>query len=284
MSWIDTTCQQVLANRCLIRMAGVLGREQDVAELVAENERLTAFVNAKMWHRRRKFYADRFRDGKISDVKTIGAYWALFAGLVPSERLDAFVAHLCNKREFNRPHRVPSLSADNPHYVPDGGYWNGAVWAPTNYMVLRGLTGVGQDALAHEIACNHVANVVAAFVKQGTLFENYAAEKVQGNCAKDFVGWTGVPPITVLFEYVFGLRPDVGARKLLWDVRLIEEHGVERYPFGKGVLLDLHCAARQSPAEEPQVQVRGAGDVEVLVTWAGGQTVVRPSTFAQRAQ
>ena len=274
MSWIDTTCQQILANRCLIEMARALGRESDVADLATETEHLKAHVNAKMWNRRTKFYFDRFRDGALSDVKTIGAYWALLADIVLPERLDSFLAHLRNKREFNRPHRVPSLSADHPQYVPDGGYWNGAVWAPTNYMVLRGLTKVGQDGLAHEIARDHVANVVAAFVKQGTLFENYAPEKAEGKCTPNFVGWTGVPPISVLFEYVFGLRPDVGTRTLLWDVRLLEAHGVQRYPFGKRAELDLHCAGRQSPDEEPKIQARSTTDLTLIVKWAKGQKTI----------
>src|SRR6185295_3293683 len=45
----------------------------------------------------------------------------------------------------------------------------------------------------------------------------------------DFVGWTGLPPIAVLLEYVLGLRPDAPARRLLWDVRLTDAHGVRRY-------------------------------------------------------
>ena len=164
---------------------------------------------------------------------------------------------------------------DHPDYNPDGGYWNGAVWAPTNYMVLRGLTKVGQDELAHEIACNQVENVAAAFVKQGTLFENYAPETAEGKCTPNFVGWTGVPPITVLFEYVFGLRPDVGARTLLWDVRLLEEHGVQRYPFGKGAELDLHCAQRQSPDEEPKIQANATTDLTLIVKWAHGEKTIK---------
>jgi len=86
MSWIDTTCQQILANRYLIEMARVLGREQDVAALVEETGRLAAHVNAKMWSGKKKFYFDRFRDGTLSDVKTIGAYWALIVDIVPPER------------------------------------------------------------------------------------------------------------------------------------------------------------------------------------------------------
>lgn len=53
---------------------------------------------------------------------------------------------------FARKHMIPTLSADDANFNPSGGYWNGAVWAPTNYMVLRGLTKCGFDSLAYQIA------------------------------------------------------------------------------------------------------------------------------------
>jgi len=65
-----------------------------------------------MWDEANSFYYDHFKDGTLSDVKTIGAYWALLADIVPKERISAFIEHLRNPNEFNRPHRIPSLSAD----------------------------------------------------------------------------------------------------------------------------------------------------------------------------
>lgn len=267
MSWIDTTLQQVFANRILVKMAKTLGREEEVADLLTETHELTVHLNEKMWNEDVQFYTDRFRNGSLSDLKSIGAFWTLLADILPPDRRDTFLAHLENETEFNRPHRVPTLSADHPQYDPDGGYWRGAVWAPTTYMVLRGLTQAGHDQLAHEIGMNHLENVVSAFVSQGTLFENYAPERAEGKCKRDFVGWTGLPPIAVLFEYAFGLRPDVSKNRLLWDVRLLEEHGVSDYPFGTETVVDLRCAKRQSQAEPPAIRVVANKDVQLVVKW-----------------
>jgi hypothetical protein len=277
VTWVDANFQQLLSNRLLLRMAEVLGRTEEVQDLAAEAEQLVAFANSELWDEATGFYHDLWRDQtRNSAVKSIGAYWALIAEAVPESRIARFVAHLEDSRAFNRPHRVPSLSADHPAYNPEGGYWNGAVWAPTTYMLLRGLTRVGRDALAHEIALNHLHNVVLGFEKTGTLWENYAPElEGHGNNGKDFVGWTGVPPVTVLFEYAFGLRPDVPSGKLLWDIRLTEEHGVKRYPFGKSGLLDLSCAARPSVESEPAVEVRSSIPVELTLRWAGGERTLK---------
>lgn len=87
-------------------------------------------------------------------------------------------------------------------------------------MVLKGLEKVGKYRMAYEIAENHLRNVVEVFRNTGTVWENYAPEKaVPGNPAKsDFVGWTGLTPIAVLFEYVFGIRADSRKNQITWDV------------------------------------------------------------------
>jgi glycogen debranching enzyme len=51
---------------------------------------------------------------------------------------------LSNPQTFKRLHRVPTLAADQNGYDPAGGYWCGAVWAPTSTMVIRGLEQYGQ--------------------------------------------------------------------------------------------------------------------------------------------
>jgi len=196
---------------------------------------------------------------------------------VPPARLAPFLAHLEDPRAFKRPHRIPSLAADHPDYVPSGGYWRGSVWAPTTYMVLRGLAEVGRDALAHEIGRNHLEEVVAVFQKTGTLYENYAPESAApGTPAKpDFVGWTGLPPIAVLLEYVFGLRPDAPARRLRWDLRLTEAHGVRRYPLGPNVSIDLHCPARRASSDPPRIEAQASAPVELEIRWAGGSRLLK---------
>ena len=71
---------------------------------------------------------------------TVGAYWGLLADVIPADRLERFIAPLDDPKKFNRPHRVPSLPADDPAYSPHGNYWCGGIWPMTNYMVLAGLT------------------------------------------------------------------------------------------------------------------------------------------------
>jgi glycogen debranching enzyme len=60
---------------------------------------------------------------------------------------------------------VPTLSKDHPAYDKNGGYWRGAVWSPTTYMVLRGLALHGCVDLAQKFALRHLDAVVAVYVE-----------------------------------------------------------------------------------------------------------------------
>lgn len=276
MSWIDTCAQQYMSADILIKMASELGRENETEWLKEDAERLYGIVNGKMWSESDGFYYDTRRDGSHSGVKTVGAYWTLLAGLVPPERVESFVSHLDNESEFKRTHRVPSLSADDPHYCPDGGYFCGGVWPQTNYMILMGLDRVGHHRLAYDIAVNHVHNVTEVFNATGHVYENYAPESAsQGDPAKEeYVGWAGLGPVSVLFEYVFGIKTDAPNAVIDWNVRRTERHGVLRLPVGNEVI-ELICEARASEEEEPRITAVSSAPVTVNVKWKGGSKTLQ---------
>lgn len=278
MSWIDATLQQIFAGKVLIQMAKVLQRCEDVSNIEKEVNDLSEYVNNKMWNADEEIYVDRFRDGSLSNVKTIGTFWALLAGVVPENRMSPFLAHLTETTEFNRPHRIPTLSADNPKYYKQGGYWLGAVWAMTNYSVLRGLTNVRADKLAFEIAVNHVENVTKVFNETGIIWENYSPEFSAGNNRENFVGEGGLTATAILLEYVFGIRADAPNNTIVWDIRLIDEFGVNDYPFGKNGVVNLHTKARKKLTEEPRLKIDSNVPFKLKIIWeSGSKTIdVRP--------
>lgn len=213
-------------------------------------------------------------DGSLNHVKSIGAYWTMLAGITPKERVERFVAHLDNEKEFKRPFRIPSLSADHTEYYEYGDYWRGSVWAPTNYMVLKALEKYGYNDLAYDIASNFLGNVVSVFNCDGTIYENYAPEYIEhGSRAQpEFVGWTGLAPTNIMFEYVFGIRPDVPNNKIVWHINLLEKHGFKNYPLGNS-FIDLVCEERNSSDEMPKICVNNHSDSKITIEIVCGNKV-----------
>lgn len=274
MVWIDACCQQILSGKILGKMAAVIGREADAADVVAEAERLGEYVNKYMWDEESAFYFDLRPEG-LSGVKTLASYWALLAGIVPEERLERFTSHLFNENEFFRLHAPATLSADDPDYRPHGGYWRGSVWAPTAYMVLKGLDAVGMTDKAKVIAERHFKAVYEVYKKTNTFFENYAPDYIErGDIGiSDFVGWTGLPPIAVFLEYVLGITPQGMERTIEWRISNLERHGVKNYPLGADCDVDLVCEARENEADRPVVTAksRRGERVRVKVIWPRGE-------------
>lgn len=299
-TWVDATFQAILSANTLLQIATLLGRVAEVDDLADEVEHLKNYTNQNLWNEDSQFYHDRQANGKFIPMKHIGAYWALLAECVPVDRIPGFIAHLEDPHEFKRAHRIPALSADDPAYSATGDYWCGGVWAPTNYMVMKGLDACGQDELAYAIARNHLENVVRVFESDDTpwlgadqfrqyfhlpdpkyddkhtLWENYAPDEIRpGSHSKPgYVGWTGLPPITVLLEDVFGLSQVAESNRLTWHVRLLEEHGVHRYPLDANGVLDLKCNRRISENERPSLEVHSNIPLVLEVKWKGGKELI----------
>lgn len=278
MIWVDACMQEMLTCNILIEMAKVLERTEFVAELTEERDRLALVINDKLWHEPTGFYYDLWKDGHHNMVRHVGAFWSLIAACAPEERASKMIAYLEDEGEFKTSHRVPTLSKSHPEFAPTGNYWRGAVWAPTNYMVLKGLDQYGRSDLSYTIAKEHVDAVVDVYRREDTLFENYTAEPgtdgkiTKGTPAKrDFVGWTGLSAISILFEFVFGIKPDVVKNKITWYVNLLEEHGIQRYPFGKNGELTLLCAQRKHPDAQPEITVSSNVPVELEIIWGSEQ-------------
>jgi len=276
MVWLDTCAQQLLNCDILIKMNDVL-KIDDVSDLVEEREKLSKLINDTLWDEESGFYYDLWKNGELNMVKHVGAFWTLIAKIVPKDRLDRFVAHLSDPNEFNRTNVVPSLSADHPLYDPNGRYWRGSSWAPTTYMVLSGLTANGCHDLAYALGEKFLRNVVSVYNETGTLWENYAPDfATRGNMSRpNFVGWTGLAPISVFFEYVLGIQAHVSENRIVWSIHRTERHGILQYPFGNDHTIDLVCEQRASVDEEPQISLKSNKPIEVLVIWNGKEKLIR---------
>jgi hypothetical protein len=271
MTWLDTNLQQLFIGKILVDFGFYVERWQEIEDIEDDTKFLTKYIKEKLWNPDTSFFYDRYADGSIGDFQSIGAFWALHTDLLNKNEMDSFVAHLKNPETFFRHHPIPSMPANHERYQAEGRYWQGGVWAPTNFMILSGLKNKGYNDLAFELATLHHQRVSEVFKKTGTFFEYYAPEASEpGLLARpDFVGWTGLVPIAVLFEIIFGIKPNALKRTMTWDVNLTEEHGIEKYPYGSNGTLSLKCHARRDKREKPKIEITSDASFRLTVNWAG---------------
>lgn len=273
MSWLDTNLQQLFIGKILVDLGFFVERWQEIEDIEDEQKLLKKYIKEHMWNPEKAFFFDRQADGKQGEFMGIGAFWALWTDLLDKNEMDAFVAHLKNPETFFRHHPVPSTPADHEKYQAEGRYWQGGVWAPTNFMIFSGLKNKGYDNLAFELGMKHHQRVAEVFDKTGTFWEYYAPEASDpGLLARpDFVGWSGLVPIAVLIEIIFGLKANALKKTIKWDVHLTDEHGIDRLPIGQDGLLNLKCAARRSAKETPKLEITSNVPLKLLLSWEGGK-------------
>ena len=291
---VDISCEMAMFANHLITLLDIT----EAAELRAPNNalrkglerdyaELREVINALMWDEETGFYYDLTPDGKRAPVKTAAAFWALASGIASKKQARRLKGWLEDRASFNRTHRVPVCAADEPGYAPLGGYWRGSVWAPVNTMVLYGLERYGYDALAREIALNHLDAVSRVWEQTGTIWENYPPDSI-GKADADkgeFVGWSGIGPLRYLLRYAVGLKPDAPNGALLWslDYKLLRKGpvGCKRFGFG-GITCDLLAyidegrVAVEARSDKPFtliVSVGGAA-VQVKIIPENGTTVI----------
>ncbi len=155
---------------------------------------------------------------------------------MPPDRVARLAATLRDPATFWRHHPVPTLAADSPLYKPQGGYWLGSTWAPTNCMVAKGFQRAGRLDLAREVALRHLTAMAEVYRETGVLWENYCAERsARGSISMRDYSWTAANPLALLLETVLGLEPDAPANRLRWTPPP-EAVRVNRYPLGRCTL------------------------------------------------
>ena len=200
---VDFSAQMAMYARQLMDIAKVIGKEEDLPYFEDIHGRIKTAVNTKCWNEEDGFYYDLGYDKQVPR-RHIGMYWTLLGDLVPEDRMERFLGYLTDPDEFYRQTPLPALSAADEDYVGWGDYWLGGVWAPTVYMVLRGLSVVGKEELARDLAAKVYRAVAVVYKATDTFWENYAPDLYAYGmpAKKDFCGWTALIPIAVYKEYI----------------------------------------------------------------------------------
>lgn len=266
---VDLACQQALTAKCLAKMNGVLGNKEKTDFYTEENKRICDLINKYHWSDKGEFYYDFFARGsanekvKLINIKTAAAFWTLVCGAATGERARKVIKHLFNPNEFYTPTPFASLSKDDLNYDPTGGYWLGGVWPPTNLAAIRGLYENGYSSLSKEASVKFLDAMVAVDKdeKYGGIWEVYSPEKnapatrESGDLSrKNFVGWGGLAPITLLIENIIGLHFDADKNTVTFEITHNGKSGIKNMNFNGGNI-SVECTALSERDGESKIEV-----------------------------
>lgn len=247
-AWADYSMQQALNLLCMARIAAALDDSPNAQRYQNKHLALSTSINQLMWDETVGIYWDLDAHNIPTESLTIAPFWALLAEIAPPERSARLVTHLQDTTSFWRSHPFPTIAASHALYKPFGDYWRGAVWAPTNYMVITGLRKAGFDEFATEATRRHLDAMCTVLNETGTIWENYRADEMAPGvpARPDFVGWSGLGPIALLIEQILGIELNAADRTIHWRIQDQTAHGIENLPFngtrvklwtdGKGVI------------------------------------------------
>ena len=272
--WVDMSCQMVIQYNNLAHICDELGMSGSARSYRTTSKEIADRINRWCWNENDGFYYDVDSIGVQVQWKTAGTFWPLLAGVASNAQAERLVKHLQDPNTFWRPFVFPTLAADQKGYDPMGGYWLGGVWAPTNYMIVKGLENYGYEDFAAEATEKYIAGMAEVFKETGTVWENYAPESLQpGKPAKgDFVGWSGCGPIALLIENVLGFRCDGVNNRLTWRLRRTDRHGIERLRFGTTTISAVYEPG-DSPNGTPSITVSSDRPFDFVIIHNGVRTL-----------
>lgn len=240
--WVDMSSQMVMCFRDLAYICKELGQKRQARLYSVRADSIASRINHWLWDDTSGLYFDVTPAGKKKSDITVATFWPMLAGVASHEQCARLVKNLRDTSLFWRPIPVPSLAANQPQYDRMGCYWRGGVWAPTNYMVVEGLKKNGYRDVAIDITKRYLGALSQVYGSTGTLWETYSPEiyapatNASGKVLvqRNFVGWTGLGPISMLIETIIGIEMDASQNTISWNLSADCRCGVQNLMFNGG--------------------------------------------------
>ena len=249
LAWVDMSTQMAMHYEALGKMALYLDDEQRYLAFADLRNRIGSTINHFMWNEEDGLYYDLDPMNGHEKFKTAACFWPMLAGISDSTKANRMVDNLLDPEQFLTKVPFATLTPQHELYHQEGNYWRGGVWAPTNYMIIKGMHRAGFHDRAGLASEAYLEAMKTVFANTGTVWENYAPEYLkQGKKAKqDFVGWSALGPIALLIESVIGIDVDAPTNTITWNIHRTDVHGVEDLRFGKENISLIYDPNRGNP-------------------------------------
>ena len=240
MGWVDMSSQIKMCYDNLAEICHILGHKKKAKTYSKRAAELAERINHYMWDDSTGLYHDVTPEGERTPWITTAAFWPILADIASPEQIHRMTEAIQDPNLFWRRLPLPSLAANQPYYDRCGCYWRGGVWAPTTYMTVKGLERHGYEELATLIAQKNMEAMYRVYQSTNTIWELYAPDMYMPATNEtgiymvkpNFVGWTGLIPISMFIENIIGIRTDGSTNRIVWNTDTTSRHGIRNLRFG----------------------------------------------------
>jgi len=215
---LDVFLSSIMASaaKSLSKIAFALNIKEDRRFFEEEYKDMKMRVNLYMWEDKDSFYYSLLLNGEKIKTRSIQAFTTLFAEIPENDMASGLINYLEDNREFKGEFGIPTISFSDKKYMTpqpewlysrDPYYWRGPIWAPTTYLVFRGLQNYGLTKKAEEIVYKWLSLIMRA----GGFYEYYYNDGSPGRTHLDNFGWTAAVTIKLLFDAKLVSEKDVQA-------------------------------------------------------------------------
>lgn len=248
---VDFNAQQA-ANALYMSALGDLINDKDVCYRYKRAFfSLKTRINALMWNKQDGFYYDLDKNEQQIPVKTVASLWTLLAEIPNEDRAQRLIGHLTDPKEFGIDNPFPTLAASEEGYDRLGQGYQGSVFPPFNYMIIKGLEKYGRHDLARDSAIRHLYYVLDGLHPEdnsnGSLWEAYAPQHEgparwrgkKGFPRQLFLPYAGLSTIALMIENVVGLSISLPRKTVEWTIPTLESMGIEALGLKRNVITIL---------------------------------------------
>ena len=171
----------------LVKLAEVLAENEDAEVYRAEAEDLKIKIQNQFYDKKTGWLYDTFIGGE-SFIHVMGceSWTPLWANVATDKKAEAVKNNMINSNFFNTKLPFQTLSASQPSFNPDRGYWRGPLWLDQAYFKVVGLHNYGYHEEAYKATYKLIHNAEGVLGKGTSIRENYQPISGKGLESENF--------------------------------------------------------------------------------------------------
>lgn len=174
----DLAAHLVLQTEALALIADALGRDAEAAAWRGRSEKQLADLLEQGVDERNRFFSPLSGCDSARETRSLLNYIPMVLGSrLPGQVRAALVEDLQPGRGYLTDYGLATQAVETDEF-DENGYWRGAVWPPSTYLIFDGLCDAGETELARTIAERYCEMCLG----QGGMYENYSAVTGRGLC------------------------------------------------------------------------------------------------------